>query len=150
MIMLGILQLILLGVPLVALVSSTNPAAFYFVLTAIIFVLCMSLLGGIFIPKIINVNVVDAAADRSATQRQEDIGASIFRASMTKSRKELASENANMMLVLESLREENHELKKRLTALCGEHETSSNLSLNPWDEDQEETPVSGTESSGAY
>jgi len=50
-IMLGMLQLILLGIPLIALVSTTNPAAFYFVVTAIIFVLCISLLGGIFVPK---------------------------------------------------------------------------------------------------
>ena len=53
MIMVGMLQLFFVGLPLIALVASTNPAAFYFVVTAIIFVLCMLLLGGIFVPKII-------------------------------------------------------------------------------------------------
>jgi len=52
MIMVGVLQLLILGAPLLFLVSDTNPVVLYFVVSVIIFSLCALLLLGIFAPKI--------------------------------------------------------------------------------------------------
>merc|ERR1711957_60091 len=54
MIMVGVLQLIILGVPIVLLVAGTNPEVLYFMGSVIIFSLCMLLLLGIFAPKIVH------------------------------------------------------------------------------------------------